>query len=177
MEFLSKYKSDGNFATNVSEKEPSGLGLGGEIGYGITESIKVFVAYQSQSFTKNGSYPQNTLNTFEGGLKYNFLGTLNPLRPFISATISQNSLYISNLDFDFNKVPVIAEQYTGKGIGFSPSVGIQYFFTPEINIDLASGIKFGNFTQNSADGIKLTFDSPNDFRYVFFKLGMTYNFY
>ncbi|MFZ1787238.1 MAG: outer membrane beta-barrel protein [Saprospiraceae bacterium] len=174
---LSNYKSNSKFFTKVSSDEPSGLGFGGEIGYGLTETVKLFAAYQFQNFTKNGKFAQNTLTTFEGGVKYNFLGTLNRTRPFLSATISQNNLFVSPLQYELNGANSIADQYTAKGIGFSPSVGIQYFFTPEINVDLVSGIKFGNFTKNDADGTKLTFDSPNDFRYLFLKLGLTYNFF
>ncbi|MFZ1787239.1 MAG: hypothetical protein WAT92_02970 [Saprospiraceae bacterium] len=175
----SKVTSNSLFLSGIMNGEPIGIGIGANVGYGFTESMKVFFGYQSQKFNRNDTYDKNTADAFELGLNYNFLASLNHIRPFLRASMSYNSLNVYPTTFTVIETGVTEENITilAKGLGFDAGVGLQYFIKPEVSVSVSGGGKFGGFTTIYYDGTKETVEQPVDFKYFYAKIGLSYSFY
>ena len=175
---FTNFKSTSFWFANISELDDTGYGVGVEIGYGISETIKVFAGYQVSNFNLNDNWDNNGLDVFEAGIKYNFLGSLSKVRPYLSGSVSWNSVSISPASYiDDSGNSINDVKLKSAGYSFNAGIGLQYFVSPDFSIDLGVGGKFGNFSENFVDGNPITFDEGVDLRYLFGKIGLTYSFY
>lgn len=175
---FTNFKSTSYFLNEITEEDGTGYGVGVEIGYGITEALKVFAGYQVVNFNLDKTYTNNAVDAFEAGLKYNFSGTLSKVRPYLSGSAAWNSLSIAFINFtDANGNFIESAKLKSGGYSINAGIGLQYFISPDFSLDLGVGGKFGNFTENFVDGNPLTFDEDVDLRYLFGKIGLSYSFY
>ncbi len=174
----SNVSSNSYYLEGIIDSNPFGVGLGANLGYGFTESVKAFVGFQVSNYNPNGSRDKNSLDAFEFGLKYNFLASLNKIRPFISGAVNWNVLDVFPVDYIYETGEVLEDvKVNAKGLGFDVGVGIQYFLSPEFNLNISVGGKFGTFSKVYSNGVREKFEEAVDFRYLGGRIGATYSFY
>lgn len=173
------WNSNSNAFFTLADENPNGISYGIQLGYGFTSNWKALIAYEHSNYDLNNLGVTNTVNLLEVGVRYNFLASINKIRPYLQAAVGQNTLNLFPVfftDSDGNVYENAKEK--DKGISFSTNLGVNYFVTPDLSFDLAAGGRFGNFTKSFVNGSEFILSGENlDFRYFYVSLGLCYSFY
>ncbi|MFN8349666.1 MAG: outer membrane beta-barrel protein [Spirosomataceae bacterium] len=158
-----------NYFLNLDELEPLGVGGGLRIGYGLNQRFELFARYDRHTFKIKNDWEQYGLSNAGAGVRVNFGGTLQALRPYVEAGFSSINLKIDPVLFNGRIV-----DYRLKGPALALGGGVNYFISPNFSVQAAVAGTFGKFTtfQINGDGIE---DRP-DARTLRFSLGISYFF-
>lgn len=173
------WKSNSNFLGNLDDSEPNGTSIGLRLGYGFTENIKIFASHEFSNYALKESWNTYTINTTELGLRYSFAASLNKFRPYIQVAVARCPLNIDPVYYedDFGNEFFDVKLKAG-GYSFGGAFGVQYYITPDLNLDLGFGGNFGNFSELYIDGFEVSGnDEDVDFRILFLSLGVSYSIY
>ncbi len=154
---------------NLDELEPLGIGGGLRLGYGLNQRFEIFAHYDYHSFIIKNEWDKYRISTINAGMRVNFGGTLQAVRPYLEAGIGSLNLAIDPVLFNGNLV-----EYRLKGPALTLGGGINYFVLPNFSIQANAIGAFGKFNsfQISGTGIE---DRP-DVRTLRFSLGISYFF-
>lgn len=154
---------------NLDELEPLGVGGGVRVGYGFNQRFEIFARYDHYTFKIENEWNKYGTSTAGAGLRVNFGGTLQALRPYLEAGFSSINLTIDPVLFNGRVV-----EYHLKGPALAVGGGVNYFISPNFAIQAAAASTFGKFTtfQINSNGIE---DRP-DARTLRFSLGISYFF-
>jgi opacity protein-like surface antigen len=158
-----------NYFLNLDELEPLGVGGGLRIGYGLNQRFEIFARYDRHTFKIKNDWEQYGTSNAGAGLRVNFGGTLQALRPYVEVGFSSINLKIDPVLFNGRIV-----DYRLKGPALAVGGGVNYFISPNFAVQAAAAGTFGKFTtfQINGDGIE---DRP-DARTLRFSLGISYFF-
>lgn len=158
-----------SYFLNLDELEPLGIGGGIRIGYGLNQRFEIFARYDRNTFKIKKEWDKYGTSIAGAGLRVNFGGTLQVLRPYLEAGFSSINLKIDPVLFNGRVV-----EYRLKGPALAIGGGVNYFVSSNFAIQAAVAGTFGKFTtfQINGDGIE---DRP-DARTLRFSLGISYFF-
>lgn len=158
-----------SYFLNLDELEPLGVGGGLRIGYGLNQRFEIFARYDRHTFKIKNEWDKYGTSTAGAGVRVNFGGTLQALRPYLEAGFSSINLKIDPVLFNGRVV-----EYHLKGPALAVGGGVNYFISPNFAIQANAAGMFGKFTtfQIDSKGIE---DRP-DVRTLRFSLGVSYFF-
>lgn len=158
-----------NYFLNLDELEPLGVGGGVRVGYGLNQRFELFARYDRHTFKIKNEWDKYGTSTAGAGLRVNFGGTLQALRPYLEAGFSSINLRIDPVLFNGRVV-----EYHLKGPALAVGGGVNYFVSPNFAIQAAVAGTFGKFTTFQIDGKGIE-DRP-DARTLRFSIGISYFF-
>jgi opacity protein-like surface antigen len=140
-----------SYFDKLDELEPMGLGGGLRIGYGLNQRFEIFAHYDAHKFNFREDWDKYRLSALGGGVKVNFGGTLQALRPFVEVGVVNQRLVIDPVLFNGRLF-----EYLLRGLAVQANGGVQYFVSPQLalrgNVGFSAG-KFSSFQLNR-DGIE-----------------------
>ena len=158
-----------SYFLNLDELEPLGVGGGLRIGYGLNQRFEIFARYDRNTFKIQKEWEKYGTSVAGAGLRVNFGGTLQALRPYLEAGFSSINLVIDPVLFNGNIV-----EYRLKGPALAVGGGLNYFISPNFAIQANALGTFGKFNTFQIDGRGIE-DRP-DARTLRFSLGISYFF-
>jgi len=158
-----------SYFLNLDELEPLGVGGGIRIGYGLNQRFEIFARYDRHTFKVKNEWNKYGTSNAGAGLRVNFGGTLQALRPYLEAGFSSINLVIDPVLFNGNIV-----EYRLKGPALAVGGGLNYFISPNFAIQANALGTFGKFNTFQIDGRGIE-DRP-DARTLRFSLGISYFF-
>jgi serine/threonine protein kinase len=112
---------------------------------------KLFAHYDAHKFNFREDWDKYRLSALGGGVKVNFGGTLQALRPFVEVGVVNQRLVIDPVLFNGRLF-----EYLLRGLAVQANGGVQYFVSPQLalrgNVGFSAG-KFSSFQLNR-DGIE-----------------------
>lgn len=158
-----------SYFQNLDESEPLGIGAGVRLGYGFNQRFELFARYDYHNFKIKNEWDTYYTSAAGAGLRVNFGGTLQSLRPYLEAGFSSINLVIDPVLFNGNLF-----EYRLKGPSLALEGGVNYFISPNFAIQATANGTFGKFKsfQISGNGIQ---DRP-DIQTLKFSLGISYFF-
>ncbi|NND31851.1 MAG: outer membrane beta-barrel protein [Saprospiraceae bacterium] len=166
------WTSTSNFVGSLDEDDPNGIGIGARIAYGLNESFSFYFGYAHANYAQNEDWDQYTHQLLHLGLRVNFGATLKSLRPYLQAGVGQHTMKIDPIIFgnDFSTLYALKMN----GIGGEAGIGLQYFATPSLAIDIGVFGRFGNFSGITLNGVNFDPETSTDFRFLGLEVGVTY---
>jgi hypothetical protein len=158
-----------NYFLNLDELEPLGVGGGVRVGYGFNQRFEIFARYDRHTFKIKNEWNKYGISMAGAGLRVNFGGTLQALRPYLEAGFSSINLKIDPVLFNGRVV-----DYHLKGPALAVGGGVNYFILPNFAIQANATGTFGKFTTFQINGSGIE-DGP-DVRTLRFSLGISYFF-
>ena len=158
-----------SYFLNLDELEPLGVGGGLRIGYGFNQRFEIFARYDRYTFKFKNEWNKYSISNVGAGLRVNFGGTLQALRPYLEAGFSNINLVIDPVLFNGNIV-----EYRLKGPALAMGGGVNYFISPNFAIQANVLGTFGKFNTFQIDSRGIE-DRP-DARTLRFSLGISYFF-
>ncbi len=173
------WKSNSTFLSDLDDSEPNGVGFGLRLGYGFTENIKFFISHEFSQYALNEKWNTYTINPIEIGLRYSFGASLIKFRPYLQLAVGWHPLNISPVDFIDNDGNEFSDaNLKSSGYALGGTFGLQYYLTPDLNIDVGLGGNFGKFSKLYINGLKVPGnDEDVDFRILHINAGLSYSFY
>lgn len=167
------WNSESQFLGDLDDLEPSGLGFGAKLAYGIDQNLEVFLAIRQLGFTQEFDWDAYKVNNVDIGGRYNFGATLRRFRPFLEAALSFHSLVIDPITFDGTTV----FKLESSGAGLTIGGGCHIFILPNLSANANGKLTFGNFTSTSLSGTEIdNIEESLDFAMTTIQLGLTYFF-
>ena len=167
------WNSESQFLGDLDDLEPSGLGFGAKLAYGIDQNIEVFLAIRQIGFKQEFDWDAYKVNNVDIGGRYNFGATLRRFRPFLEAALSFHSLVIDPITFDGTTV----FKLESSGAGLTIGGGCHIFILPNLSANANGKLTFGNFTSTSLSGTEVdNIQESLDFAMTTIQLGLTYFF-
>ena len=158
-----------SFFNKLDETEPMGLGGGINIGYGINQHFELLASYDAHTFKFKNEWDDYTISAVGIGVRYNFGGTLQAIRPFAEVAYNYQNLYISPVSLNGELI-----EYELKGGAIAFGAGINFFVTPKFAIQARGGANLGKFSTFLVDGEGIE-DRP-DIKTFQFGIGINYYF-
>jgi len=125
--------------------QQSGGGLGLAFGYGASQSVTVFMAFDGAQMGGGEETDDYTLVHFDIGAMVTFLGQSTRFRPFGKASFTARTA-----EFDVEQAGV-----SMFGAGFSAGGGLMVFLTPAFAITGDAQATWGSMTEITTGGIAL----------------------
>ena len=170
---IASWDSQSLFLGDLSETEPSGLGIYARVAYGINQNIEVFLAYSALGYKQEFDWDSFNSSTLFVGGRYNFGATLRRFRPFLEGALAINNMTVDPITFD--SVNIFKLEVSGVGGTFGG--GVHFFIIPALSVSAHGNYSFGNFNTISLSGEELTgLDENVDFGLLTINLGVTYFF-
>ncbi len=167
------WNSESQFLGDLDDLEPSGLGFGAKVAYGIDQNIEVFLAIRQIGFKQEFDWDAYKVNNVDIGGRYNFGATLRRFRPFLEAALSFHSLVIDPITFDGTTV----FKLESSGAGLTLGGGCHIFILPNLSANANGKLTFGNFSSTSLSGTEVdNIQESLDFAMTTIQLGLTYFF-
>ncbi len=167
------WNSESQFLGDLDDLEPSGLGFGAKVAYGIDQNIEVFLAIRQIGFKQEFDWDAYKVNNVDIGGRYNFGATLRRFRPFLEAALSFHSLVIDPITFDGTTV----FKLESSGAGLTLGGGCHIFILPNLSANANGKLTFGNFSSTSLSGTEVdNIQESVDFAMTTIQLGLTYFF-
>lgn len=140
-----------SYFDKLDELEPMGLGGGLRVGYGLNQRFELFAHYDRHKFNFREDWDVYRFSSLGGGVKVNFGGTLQALRPFVEMGVVNQRLVIDPVLFN-NRL----FEYLLRGLAVQANGGVQYFLSPQLSLRSNVGFSAGKFTsfQLNRDGIE-----------------------
>ena len=125
-------------ALDGSDEVDAGPGGTLALGYGFNDNLTAFVRGTGASVKPAGSAEGDsyTLAHADLGLRYSFASSRSALRPFVQAAVSGRAA-----SSDSEGTQDI------RGTGFTPGVGLAYFVTPKLALEVALSYTVGEFSE------------------------------
>lgn len=143
------------YFVNLPQLEPLGVGGGAQVGYGFTQKLTGFARYEYHSFKLKNDWDTYRFSGFGFGIRWNFSGTVQRLRPYAELGLTRVGLKIS---------PVLLNNqlrtYDLLGTLFTPGAGVQYFLQPNLALGANVNVSVGNFGNFQIDGSGIS-DKPD----------------
>ncbi|WP_428653970.1 outer membrane beta-barrel protein [Runella sp.] len=153
----------------LDESDPNGIGGGIRLGYGFNQRFEAFAQYEAQTLNLKSDWKVNRMSTIVAGVRANFGGTLQKIRPFAEVGYA-----LTNLTIDPVSLNGRLYEFKLKGPGVWIGVGANYFITPQLAINGRVGGTFGKFNSFLANGQGFV-DRP-DVRTFRASIGISYFF-
>lgn len=157
------------FFDQLDESDPNGIGAGVRLGYGFNQRFEAFAQYEAQTLKFKSEWDINQMATLVAGIRANFGGTLQKVRPFVEGGYALTNLKIK---------PVLLNarfyEFQLKGPGVWLGGGVNYFITTQLAINGRIGGTFGKFNSFLANG--QGFEDRPDVRTFRASLGIVYFF-
>lgn len=167
------WNSESQFLGDLDDLEPSGLGFGAKVAYGIDQNIEVFLAIRQIGFKQEFDWDAYKVNNVDIGGRYNFGATLRRFRPFLEAALSFHSLVIDPITFDGTTV----FKLESSGAGLTLGGGCHIYILPNLSANANGKLTFGNFSSTSLSGTEVdNIQESLDFAMTTIQLGLTYFF-
>jgi len=167
------WNSESQFLGDLDDLEPSGLGFGAKLAYGIDQNIEVFLAIRQIGFKQEFDWDAYKVNNVDIGGRYNFGATLRRFRPFLEAALSFHSLVIDPITFDGTTV----FKLESSGAGLTLGGGCHIYILPNLSANANGKLTFGNFSSTSLSGTEVdNIQESLDFAMTTIQLGLTYFF-
>lgn len=157
------------FFDQLDESDPNGLGGGIRLGYGFNQRFEVFAQYEAQTLKLKADWDVNRMSTLVAGVRANFGGTLQKVRPFVEAGYALTGLTIDPVSLNGRFY-----EFKLKGPGVWIGGGANYFITPQLAINGRVGGTFGKFNSFLASG--QGFEDRPDVRTFRASIGISYFF-
>jgi opacity protein-like surface antigen len=158
-----------SYFNRLDELEPTGIGGGINLGYGLNQHLELFASYDYHGFAFKNEWDDYEISTVGIGVRYNFGGTLQAVRPFGELAYNYQSVLISPVELNGQLM-----EYKMKGGSLAVGGGVNFFVTPKLAINARAGANFGKFSSFliDNDGIE---DRP-DIKTFHFGIGLNYFF-
>jgi hypothetical protein len=167
------WNSNSYFFGELDEIEPSGVGFGIKIGYGVNQNIEAFLSYNSTSYAREFDWENYNQSTILLGGSYIFGATLRKFRPFVEAALSFNTLMIDPITFD----GYTEFELKTSGAGGSLGGGIQYFVKENLSVSATGRVNFGTYNSAALSGMNINIMEENlDFSITTIHIGVSYYF-
>lgn len=170
------WNSNSHFLSDISEADPSGLGVGVELKYGFTSMVSGYLAFDGVNFNNNDEWEKYNTKLYRFGGQYNFGGTTSKVRPFLHAGGVYQNFNLSRI-FINGTQPVDDGELVSKGFAVEIGGGIKYHIIPEFVAELAVSGQFGKYGKNFVNGLDYMFEETIDSQHLFIRLGVGYFFY
>lgn len=158
-----------SYFNRLDEIEPTGLGGGLNLGFGLNQHIELFANVDYHTFALKNKWDDYGLSAVAVGARYNFGGTLQAIRPYAELAYNYNYMIINPVELNGQLY-----KYEMSGGAFALGGGVNFFVTPRLAINakaIANVGKFSSFLLNG-DGIE---DRP-DVKVFQFGIGLNYFF-
>lgn len=142
---LLNWSSD--YFTRLDDDEPTGIGIGAEVGYGFTQRLEAIVRLDYSTLALNDEWDNFSMVNFDLMARFNLGSTTKKFRPYLELGVGNQSMNISPIFFDNQAV-----EYNMNGWGFAYGAGVNYFLNRNFLLTLnASGIT-GDMSSFTANG-------------------------
>lgn len=158
-----------SYFNQLDELEPTGIGGGLNLGFGLNQHIELFATLDYHTFSFQNDWDAYGMTIAGVGTRYNFGGTLQKVRPYAELAYNYQYLVVSPVQLNGQLF-----KYELSGGALSLGGGINFFVSPRFAINLKGGAnlgKFNSFLLNES-GIE---DRP-DVKTFQFGLGLNYFF-
>ncbi|MEM8901196.1 MAG: outer membrane beta-barrel protein [Bacteroidota bacterium] len=169
---FTSWSSESQYFGEIDDLSDGGLGISIRAGYGITQNIEVFAEYGVAGISSDFSFDTYRISNFHIGGRYNFGATLRAVRPFLEASLSNQSLTIDPITFD----QVVFFESESSGWGGAVGGGLHYFFLQNLSVSGLFRADFGNFGNTSLSGRDVT-DLNEDLDYTIISIQFGLNYY
>jgi hypothetical protein len=158
-----------SYFNQLDELEPTGIGGGLNLGFGLNQHIELFANLEYHGFALKNDWDDYGLTVVGVGTRYNFGGTLQKVRPFAELAYNYQYLVVNPVQLNGQLF-----KYELSGGALSLGGGVNFFVTPKLAINLKGGVNFGTFSSFllNEDGVE---DRP-DVKTFQFGLGLNYFF-
>jgi hypothetical protein len=124
----------------LSDNAGSGFNIGLNLSYGINQLVEPYLTYDYSSVgTSAVSVKSFSFSHLDAGVRFNFGGTVNQLRPYVQAGYGLRNGSLSQVAFTNGSVGDVSFG------GGTPHVGggLNYFITPSLALNLKGNLTFG----------------------------------
>ena len=128
--------------------QESGPGMGLAFGYGASQAVTLFMAFDGARISDSDADQDYTLVHFDIGGMVTFLGRSTPFRPFLKASFTARTA-----EFDLDDVAL-----STFGAGFSAGAGLMFFLSPGLAIVGDGTATWGTMTEITTSGIAIETD-------------------
>jgi opacity protein-like surface antigen len=129
-----------DYFTTLPTDAGSGINFGANVGYGINQLIEPYLGFEYTSIgTSNIGAESFNFTHVDAGLRLNFGGTVNQLRPFIQAGYGLQNASIKSIVFNNGSVGNLS---FGGGIAHVGG-GLNYFIKENLSLNLKGVFTFG----------------------------------
>lgn len=158
-----------SYFNQLDEIEPTGIGGGLNLGYGLNQHIELFATLDYHTFAFKNNWDDYNMTIFGVGTRYNFGGTLQAIRPYVELAYNYQYMLISPVNLNGQLF-----KYELSGGALSVGGGLNFFVTPRLAINLRGGANVGKFSSFllNEEGIE---DRP-DVKTFQFGVGLNYFF-
>ncbi|MFN4146755.1 MAG: outer membrane beta-barrel protein [Runella sp.] len=158
------------YFTQLDEISPFGLGGKMRVGYGLNQRFEPFASYEAYTLNLKKEWRDYYRMSCIGlGLRVNFGGTLQRIRPYIEVAYNNVRQEVSPVIFN-NRAFV----YRMKGGNFAAGAGVRFFISPKLAANAHLMTSMGKFNSFTLDGIGIN-DIP-DVRTFRGSIGLCYFF-
>lgn len=173
---IARWNSSSLFLSDISGEDPTGLGIGVELRYGITSIISGYLGFEGINFDNHDEWENYKTKLYRLGGQYNFGGTTSKIRPFLHAGGVYQNFNLARI-FINGTEPVDNAKLVSKGFAVEIGGGLKYYVIPEFSLELAVTGQFGKYGSNFVNGSKYSFEETIDTQHLFVRLGVGYHFF
>jgi hypothetical protein len=158
-----------SYFNQLDELEPTGIGGGLNLGFGLNQHIELFATFDYHTFKFKNDWDDYGMTIIGVGTRYNFGGTLQKVRPYVELAYNYQYLVVDPVQLNGQLF-----KYELSGGALSLGGGVNFFVTPKVAINLKAGANLGKFSSFllNEDGIE---DRP-DVKTFQFGVGLNYFF-
>jgi hypothetical protein len=158
-----------SYFNQLDEIEPTGLGGGLNLGFGLNQHIELFANVDYHTFALKNDWDDYGLSAVGVGVRYNFGGTLQAIRPYAELGYTYQYLIINPVELNGQ---LFKYEMSGGALGLGG--GLNFFVTPRLAINARAGATVGKFSSFLLDGDGIE-DRP-DVKTFTFGIGLNYFF-
>ena len=136
-----------DYFTRLDDEEPSGFGLGGEIGYGFTQRLELIARLDYSTLALNQEWDYFSMTNFDIMARFNLGSTTKRFRPYAELGVGNQSMSISPILLNNQLVT-----YDLSGVGFAYGAGLNFFLSRNFLLTLNASGTTGNMSNFTVDG-------------------------
>lgn len=135
------------YFTVLDEEEPSGYGVGIELGYGITQRFELIGRFDFSTLAIQNDWDYFTFNNAELLARFNPGSTTKRFRPYVEIGAASANIGVSPILFNNNLVA-----YNMSGFAIAYGGGFNYFLNRNLLITLNAAGSSGSISDFTVDG-------------------------
>lgn len=139
-----------DFFTVLDEEESAGVGIGVELGYGITQRFEVIGRYDFSTLALQNEWDYFNKGNMELMARFNPGSTTKKLRPYVELGLGNQSVAVSPIFFQNQLF-----EYRFSGWGFAYGAGLNYFLHRNFLITANLAGSTGTMSNFTANGVGL----------------------
>jgi opacity protein-like surface antigen len=175
---LDNWRSNSLLLGDIADVESNGRGLGAELSYGFTANLEAFVGYNFSNFNLSNDWNVFRLEHYTLGVQYNFGASRQKVRPYLNGAIGSNNLKIADIFIQEDNIVVFDDaEMILKGLSGNLGGGVLYFPIPQLAIEAGLVGRFGRFSNVLVNSSAYDAKQTLDFRFITFKIGVSYYFF